>query len=222
MPSRNSDRHHRDRATYEDDDPYYDDYSYERPRASRRVSRSAHELDSAEAGRSHRRRGRTYDDEISPVRPKTRARSLDQRPPRRRNDSYDSYDDYSDSEDDRRRRRNRSRGRGNGSSRRKDSKVSAASTSRSRLQRRESDKAHIIQAAASAAVVAGAAEAWRMRKDKSSWQKKGMRMATAAAGAGAIAAFKDNNPKDYGKKDAVGATIGGLLMNQFASGMLKK
>ncbi|KAF9871308.1 hypothetical protein CkaCkLH20_11229 [Colletotrichum karsti] len=219
MPSRNhSDRYPRDRAAYDDDS---DDEYYERPRAPRRVSRSAHELDAAEAGRSRRARGR-YDDNISPVRHKTRARSLDHRPPRRSH--YDSYDDsdYTDSEDDRRRRRNRSRGRGHSSGRRRDGRPPPASSSRSRLQRRESDKSHILQAAASAAVVAGAAEAWRMRKDKSSWQKKGTKMATAAAGAAAIAAFKDNNPKDYGKKDAVGATIGGLLVNRLAGNMAKK
>ncbi|KAL0936850.1 uncharacterized protein CTRU02_209066 [Colletotrichum truncatum] len=222
MPSRDSDRRHRGRDAYDDDDdPYYDDDYYDRPRASRRVSRSAHELDAAEAGRSRRRRDHHHHD-ASPVRHSTRSRSLDHRPPpRRRRDSYDSYSDYSDSEDDRRRRR-RDRDRGYNSGRRRDSRVSGASSSRSRLPRRESDKSHILQAAASAAVVAGATEAWRMRKDKTSWQKKGTKMATAAAGAAAIAAFKDNGPKDYGKKDAVGATIGGLLVNRLANGMNKK
>ncbi|GKT63915.1 hypothetical protein CT0861_01214 [Colletotrichum tofieldiae] len=210
MPSRH-DRHHKERVVYDDDDPYYDDYSYERPRASRRVSRSAHAYDAGGAGHHSRRHT------PSPVRP-SRARSEDHRASRPSTRRYDSYSDYSDSEDDRRRRR----GHGHSSSRRRDSKVSGSSRG---LQRRESDKAAILQAAASAAVVAGATEAWRMRKEKTSWSRKGTRMATAAAGAAAIAAFNNNangshGGKDSGgsRKDALQATLGGLLVNRLANG----
>ncbi|KAK6213182.1 hypothetical protein QIS74_09184 [Colletotrichum tabaci] len=217
MPSRH-DRHDKDRVVYDDEDPYYD-----RPRASRRVSRSAHEYDAGGAG--HHRRSRRYSP--SPVRP-SRTRSEDHRasrPSARRYDSY--YSDYSDSEDDRRRRR----GHGNSSSsRRRDSKASGSSKG---PQRRDSDKAHILQAAASAAVVAGATEAWRMRNEKTSWSRKGTRMATAAAGAAAFAAFNNNNNgnnnssnhnshggKDSGgsRRDALQATLGGLLVNRLANG----
>ncbi|GKT50603.1 uncharacterized protein ColSpa_10784 [Colletotrichum spaethianum] len=210
MPSRH-DRHHKDRAVY-DDDTYYDDYSYERPKASRRVSRSAHEYDAGGAG-PHR--SQRYSP--SPV-PPSRARSEDHRSSRPSARRHDSYSDYSDSEDDRRRRR----GYGRSSSRRRDSKASGSSRG---LQRRESDKAAILQAAASAAVVACATEAWRMRKEKTSWSRKGTRMATAAAGAAAIAAFNNNangshGGKDSGgsKKDALQATLGGLLVNRLANG----
>ncbi|TEA13897.1 hypothetical protein C8034_v003829 [Colletotrichum sidae] len=218
MPSRTSDRHHRDRAVYDDSDSYDDDHR-PRPRASRRVSRSVHDVDPAEAGRSHRRRDR-YED-VSPARP-ARARSLDHRPrPRRR----DSYDDYStDSEEDRRRRR-RDKDRGRTGTRARGSRPPPSTRSR---VRRDSDKSHIIQAAASAAVVAGATEAWRMRNEKTSWSKKGTKMATAAAGAAAIAAFKDGgnnsgsgrrNSESRSRKDAIGATIGGLLVNRLANGV---
>ncbi|WQF85309.1 hypothetical protein CDEST_10323 [Colletotrichum destructivum] len=216
MPSRH-DRHDKDRVVYDDEDPYYD-----RPRASRRVSRSAHEYDAGGAGQH--RRSRRYSP--SPVRP-SRTRSEDHRasrPSARRYDSY--YSDYSDSEDDRHRRR----GHGNSSSsRRRDSKASGSSRG---PQRRDSVKAHILQAAASAAVVAGATEAWRMRNEKTSWSRKGTRMATAAAGAAAFAAFNNNNNgnnnnhhnshggKDSGgsRRDALQATLGGLLVNRLANG----
>ncbi|OLN90030.1 hypothetical protein CCHL11_07259 [Colletotrichum chlorophyti] len=210
MPPRHSDRH--ERAIY-DDDPYYDDDYYDRPRASRRVSRSAHDYGAAEAGRHRRRR---YDSiSPSPVR-HSRARSEDHRsthrPARGRYDSYDGYSDFS--EDDRRHRGRRAR-----SSRRRDSRVSS-----SRARGETSDKAHILQAAASAAVVAGATEAWRMRHEKTSWSRKGTKMATAAAGAAAIAAINNNNsgPKDQpGRTDALKATLGGLLVNRFASNARK-
>ncbi|KAJ0296189.1 hypothetical protein COL5a_005054 [Colletotrichum fioriniae] len=205
-------RHHKERVVY-DDDPYYDDY--ERPRASRRVSRSAHEY---EAGGGHRRSTRRHDS-YSPVGP-VRARSESYgRPPARR---HDTYAEYSDSGDERPRRR----GHGQSSSRRKDSKTSRSSRG---PERNDSDKAAIIQAAATAAVVAGASEAWRMRKEKTSWSQKGTRMATAAAGAAAIAAFNNNTNGQHGskdgggsKKDTIQATLGGLLVNRLANGVGKK
>ncbi|KAK2050892.1 hypothetical protein LY76DRAFT_599690 [Colletotrichum caudatum] len=212
MPSRN-DRRQKASGAYDDAEPYHDDRSYDRPRASRRISRSTN--DAGGAGRHHRSRRYTP----SPVRP-SRARSEDQkhdRPPARR---YDDHSDYSASEDE----RHRPRGRGQ-SSRRKEGKASGSSNS---AQNRESDKAAILQAAASAAVVAGAAEAWKMRKEKTSWSKKGTRMATAAAGAAAIAAFNNNTHGSHGgkksggsKKDALQATLGGLLVNRLAKSVGK-
>ncbi|WYZ43155.1 hypothetical protein EsH8_VI_000854 [Colletotrichum jinshuiense] len=217
MPSRHPDHHHKERVVYDDEPPYYDD-AYDRPRPSRRVSRSAHRYDDADVGGHRRRR---YDSP-SPVRP-SRARSEGHHPSRPtgrgRYDSYDGYSEYSDSEDDRHRRR----GHGH-SSRRRDSKVSGSSRPRSGLQRRGSDKAAMLQAAASAAVVAGATEAWRMRNEKTSWSRKGTKMATAAAGAAAFAAFNNNGSgsgsRDHGssKKDALQATLGGLLVNRLANG----
>ncbi|KAI3544628.1 hypothetical protein CSPX01_05427 [Colletotrichum filicis] len=206
-------RHHKERVVY-DDDPYYDDY--ERPRASRRVSRSAHEY---EASSGHRRSTRRHDS-YSPVGP-ARARSESYgRPPARR---HDTYAEYSDSGDDRPRRRGHGQ---SSSSRRKDSKTSRSSRG---PERNDSDKAAIIQAAATAAVVAGASEAWRMRKEKTSWSQKGTRMATAAAGAAAIAAFNNNTNGQHGskdgggsKKDTIQATLGGLLVNRLANGVGKK
>ncbi|KAK1566296.1 uncharacterized protein LY79DRAFT_572321 [Colletotrichum navitas] len=211
MPSRNE-RHHKASAVHDDAEPYYDDRFYDRPRGSRRISRSVN--DAGGAGH-HRSRRHTP----SPVRP-SRGRSEDHRhnrPPARR---YDDYSDYSASEDDRHRRRGHGK-----SSRRKEDKTSGSSKS---VQNREADKAAILQAAASAAVVAGAAEAWRMRKEKTSWSKKGTRMATAAAGAAAIAAFNNSANGSHGgkgssgsKKDALQATIGGLLVNRLTNSRRK-
>lgn len=84
-------------------------------------------------------------------------------------------------------------------------------------------------AAGSAALAAGAAEAWKMRKDKGTWAQKGIKLATAAGGAAAIAAFqngggddKKNNNEGSGKGDMMKSMLGGMLMNRFASAMTKK
>ncbi|KAK2042148.1 hypothetical protein LZ31DRAFT_632892 [Colletotrichum somersetense] len=207
MPSRN-DRRHKASGAYDDAEPYYDDRSPDRPRGSRRISRSNND-----AGGAGHHRSRRYTP--SPVRP-SRARSEDHkynRPPARR---HEDYSDYSASEDD----RHRQRGQGQ-SSRRKEGKTSGSSKS---AQNWDSDKAAILQAAARAAFVAGAAEAWKMRKEKTSWSKKGTRMATAAAGAAAIAALNNNTHGSHGgknssgsKKDALQATLGGLLVNRLTN-----
>lgn len=85
-------------------------------------------------------------------------------------------------------------------------------------------------AAGGAAIAAGAAEAWKLRKDRSNWTQKGTRLATAAAGAAALEAFRDRDPPapdrygygyDYGyekprKRGRVKSMLGGLLLSRFA------
>ncbi|KDN68128.1 hypothetical protein CSUB01_10908 [Colletotrichum sublineola] len=216
MPSRHN-RLSKAPAVYDDAEPIQDDRSYDRPKESRRTSRNTRDANGAGHHRSRRHTS-------SPVRPsRSRPDQKQNRPPARR---YDDYSDYSASEDDRHRRREKDQ-----SSRRKESKTSGSSKE---AQKSDADKAAILQAVASAAVVAGAAEAWRMRKDKSSWSKKGKRLATAAAGAAAIAAINNNAHASHGgkdsgggknsggsKKDTLQATLGGLLVNRLARNALK-
>ncbi|EGY20221.1 uncharacterized protein VDAG_02237 [Verticillium dahliae VdLs.17] len=106
-----------------------------------------------------------------------------------------------------------------------------------------------MMAAIGPALAAGAAEAWRMRSQKGRWVEKAPRVATAAAGAAAIAAFK-NGGDDGGREDRwsrdryddryddrrgrkeeedsgfskgsmLKSMVGGLIMNRFAHGSRK-
>ncbi|KAH8887792.1 hypothetical protein GQ53DRAFT_826788 [Thozetella sp. PMI_491] len=83
------------------------------------------------------------------------------------------------------------------------------------------------QKAATAALQAGGAAAYSMRSDPGAWKgDKGLRVATAALGAGAFDAFNksgkpDGGSKSSGKKrsdiEALGGTLGGLILDQIAS-----
>lgn len=73
--------------------------------------------------------------------------------------------------------------------------------------------------AAQAALVAGAVEAFRARKDPGPWTgEKGRRIATAAIGAGGIDGLVDRNPDKKTKRHLAEAVIGGLAANRLANG----
>lgn len=73
--------------------------------------------------------------------------------------------------------------------------------------------------AAQAALVAGAVEAFRSRKDPGPWKgEKGLRIATAALGAGGIDGLVDRDPDKKSKRHLAEAVIGGLAANRLANG----
>lgn len=77
--------------------------------------------------------------------------------------------------------------------------------------------------AAQAALIAGAVEAFRSRKEAGPWTgDKGKRIATAAIGAGGIDRFLDKNPNEKTKRHLAEAVIGGLAANRLANGPRSK
>lgn len=73
--------------------------------------------------------------------------------------------------------------------------------------------------AAQAAIVAGAVEAFRSRKEPGPWSgEKGKRIATAAIGAGGIDRLIDRDPDEKSKRHLAEAVIGGLAANRLANG----
>ncbi|KAI9734178.1 MAG: hypothetical protein M1818_006615 [Claussenomyces sp. TS43310] len=120
----------------------------------------------------------------------------------RRSRRYDSDDEY----DDRRTSGRKSR-RGSGERSRRGSPEGAAK----------------FQQAAKAALLAGATEAFRVRKEPGSWSgAKGKRILTAAIGASAIDAAADRNPDKHSKRHVLEAVIGGLAGNHLVNGSRKE
>ena len=77
--------------------------------------------------------------------------------------------------------------------------------------------------AAQAAVIAGAVEAFRSRKEPGPWTgERGKRIATAAIGAGGIDKFLDRNPDEKSKRHLAEAVVGGLAANRLANGPRSK
>ncbi|KAK3110909.1 hypothetical protein LTR53_014322 [Teratosphaeriaceae sp. CCFEE 6253] len=77
--------------------------------------------------------------------------------------------------------------------------------------------------AAQAALVAGAVEAYRNRKEPGPWTgDKGKRMATAALAAGGIDGLLDRDPDQKNKRHLAEAVIGGLAANRLANGARSK
>lgn len=73
--------------------------------------------------------------------------------------------------------------------------------------------------AAQAALVAGAVEAFRSRREPGPWTgEKGRRIATAAIGAGGIDGLIDRDPDKKSKRHLAEAVIGGLAANRLANG----
>lgn len=73
--------------------------------------------------------------------------------------------------------------------------------------------------AAQAALVAGAIEAFKSRKEAGPWTgEKGQRIATAALSAGGIDGLLGRDPNDKTKLDLAGAVLGGLATTRLAKG----
>lgn len=126
--------------------------------------------------------------------------------------------------------RDRSRDRDRrGKSRRRDRSYSSDSRSRSRTRgggRGGGDPKEQLVQAVKAAVTAGAAEAFRSRKEPGGWGgPKGRRVLTAAIGAGGIDGLLNSGKKDGqegGKMQIIQAAIGGLAGNRLINGKRDK
>lgn len=92
--------------------------------------------------------------------------------------------------------------------------------SRSRAGRGKSPEgAAKFQQAAKAALLAGATEAFRVRKEPGGWGgAKGKRILTAAIGAGGIDAAADRDPDHKSKRHILEAVVGGLAGNRLING----
>ncbi|KAI5369798.1 hypothetical protein Slin14017_G006770 [Septoria linicola] len=114
------------------------------------------------------------------------------------------------------RSRSRARSRRGGSSSRSRSRSRAGGGDKSRTERKWAQ-------AAQAALVAGAVEAFRSRKEPGPWTgDKGRRIATAALGAGGIDGLIDRDPDKKSKRHLAEAVIGGLAANRLANGPVSK
>jgi hypothetical protein len=129
---------------------------------------------------------------------RNRSRSRPRRDDRRDDRGYNS-DRYGD-RDDRRTRR-------------------YSSSERSRSRDGKSKSSAKWEQAAKAAIVAGAVEAFRSRKDPGPWTgEKGQRIATAALGAAGIDSLVDKDPNKHGKRHVAESAIGGLVAARLANG----
>ncbi|OQO05133.1 hypothetical protein B0A48_08153 [Cryoendolithus antarcticus] len=111
-------------------------------------------------------------------------------------------------------RRGKSRGRGYDSDSR--------SRSRSRGDKKGNNERQWAQAA-QAALIAGAVEAFRSRKEPGPWTgDKGRRIATAAIGAGGINKLVDRDPDEKKKRHVLEGVVGGLAASRLANGARSK
>lgn len=122
---------------------------------------------------------------------------------------HDDYSDY-DSPPPRRARRAKSEGR----SRRERSRSVSRDSFDEQISKERRDQA------IKSALTAGAVEAFRQRNRSGEWiGEKGLRVATAAMSAAAIDSAVDKNPRRRGKRNMIGSTVGGLVVDKLASGI---
>ena len=115
------------------------------------------------------------------------------------------------------------RSRSRAASRRRHSSTSSSSRSRSRAGDGKKNTEKKWAQAAQAAIVAGAVEAFRSRKEPGPWTgDRGKRVATAAIGAGGIDGLLDRNPNEKSKRHLAEAVLGGLAANRLANGPRSK
>ena len=111
-------------------------------------------------------------------------------------------------------------------SRRRDYSSSRSSSRGTRGTRGHDDKRKTEKKwaqAAQAALITGAIEAFRSRKEPGPWTgEKGKRIATAAIGAGGIDGLLDRNPNEKTKRHLAEAVVGGLAANRLANGPRSK
>ena len=114
------------------------------------------------------------------------------------------------------------RSRSRAASRRRHSSTSSSSRSRDRGDGKKNTEKKWAQAA-QAAILAGAVEAFRSRKEPGPWTgDRGKRIATAAIGAGGIDGLLDRNPNEKSKRHLAEAVLGGLAANRLANGPRSK
>jgi len=105
------------------------------------------------------------------------------------------------------------------SRRRSGSEESTRSRRRDKSRGGEGESIAKYQQAAKAALLAGATEAFRIRKEPGGWTgAKGKRILTAAIGAGGIDAAADRDPDHHSKRHILEAVIGGLAGNRLING----
>ncbi|KAF2094575.1 hypothetical protein NA57DRAFT_60604 [Rhizodiscina lignyota] len=104
----------------------------------------------------------------------------------------------------------RSRSRGRGDHYDSDSDRSTRSRPRDKSQNNRKK----WQQAATAALIAGATEAYRARKDPN----KGTRIATAALASAGLDSFLDREPGHHSKRHVLESVVGGLAANRLANG----
>jgi len=195
---------------------------YAPPRRTRSVNRTYDDDDYYVYGRRDRGRGhrdRDYDDY---------SEYSDRPKPSRRKSIVDQVKDFGEAAGlggvigavtGRSRSRPRRDDRGYDSDRYYDdrrSRYDSRSRSRSRGGARKSDK---WEQAAKAAIVAGAVEAFRSRKEPGAWTgAKGQRVATAALGAAGIDSLLDKDPKEHSKRHVAESALGGLVASRLANG----
>ncbi|KFY43436.1 hypothetical protein V494_01984 [Pseudogymnoascus sp. VKM F-4513 (FW-928)] len=125
-------------------------------------------------------------------------------------DRSDRRDRHDRDRDDRRRRHSSGSSRGSRRTRRDDSRGRGKSP----------EGVAKFQQAAKAALLAGAAEAFRVRNEPGGWNgAKGKRILTAAIGAGGVgAAAAGDNPEHNSKRHLLEAVVGGLAGNRLLNG----
>ncbi|CAI7675719.1 unnamed protein product [Penicillium manginii] len=224
------------------------DYVYERSYEARRPRRPAYEnvrrASSVsgdpyyDSGYGHSRRSRTqksrrYDDRAPPRRSKYDSDSSSRSPPRhsRRKSIGDAAlgalglgaASKASSRSDRDRDRDHYHGRGRGRSHSRHGRYSSSSRSRSRSRdrrggKRDKSEQRMMQAAR-AALTAGAAEAFRSRKDPGEWAgAKGKRVLTAAVTAAGTDGLVDKDPNKHGTRHVIESTLAGLATSHFING----
>lgn len=203
-------RQYRDHGRGRGRDREYDDSDYDSGGSRERIRPQIHH------------RSSSYDDRYRHERRPRGAGS------RRHDDYIDRHDDDLDDEEygspppRRRRRHTRSeersyrprRGRSTGRSRSRGRGQGHDRPGQEELARGRRDQA------IKSALTAGAVEAFRQRNRSGEWMgEKGLRVATAAMSAAAIDSAVDKNPRRKGKRNVIGATLGGLLVDKLASGI---
>ncbi|KAJ9236597.1 hypothetical protein DTO169E5_5588 [Paecilomyces variotii] len=94
----------------------------------------------------------------------------------------------------------------------------SSSPSRSRSRHRDKSEGRIAQAVKTA-ITAGAAEAFRLRKEPGPWNgEKGRRVLTAAIAASGVDGLIDRDPKKHTKRHIIEATLAGLAANHLLNG----
>ena len=122
--------------------------------------------------------------------------------------------------------RSKSHDRGDRHDRRSSRRYSSSDSSRSRSRgrgKKDIDPREKMIQAAKAAVLAGGAEAWRMRKEPGGWGgPKGRRVLTAAVGAAGVNGLIDKDPGKGGMLNTIESVVGGLAGNRLLNGSRDK